>query len=228
MTNQIHPNDHIFNNILNNLGGDRSLAIQNYMDGGRQTAQWLYGLATNYLKRKPRSLLDFASGYGRVTRHLQLGDLDVTASDIHAEAIDFLKENGLSAIKSTTNPDEFDKTLNGRTFDVVCVISFFTHMPRETWTRWLLALRSAIELDGILIFTTHGQHATRQMGVTEIEDDGFFYGRSSEQIDLSLDDYGSTVTTESFVRRRIQECGLRVVFYQEAGAGYQDLWIAAR
>ena len=86
----------------------------------------------------PFKLLEFASGYGCVTRHIKKNpDYDVVSCDIHPQAVDFLRSRiDVKAIQSMHVPEEFapvDK------FDVVFALSFFSHMPKSSFGRWLRA-----------------------------------------------------------------------------------------
>jgi SAM-dependent methyltransferase len=183
---------------------------------------------------RPFSFLDFASGYGRVTRHMKnvIPDAVVTASDIHPAAVEFMRSVGMSAVLSSRVPEEFNP---GQAFDVICVISFFTHLPRETWGRWLRCISRFLKPGGILVFTTHGRAsvpipAMKAMSITmeTVPADGFLYLPVSDQEDLSLYDYGTAITLFEFVCRETLEAGLRIVWFQEAAVGYQDLVVVTR
>ncbi len=107
---------------------------------------------------------------------------------------------------------------------MICAISFFTHMPAATWARWLKSISCFLAREGVLIFTTHGRAALKTMGVERhAVKDGFLFFHHSEQKDLALDDYGSTVSFFEFVFQQAANIGLRVIRFQEAGVGYQDL-----
>ncbi|MER9003868.1 hypothetical protein NKI88_07695 [Mesorhizobium sp. M0317] len=69
--------------------------------------QKLKGILTRHLGRGPFSLLEFASRYGCVTRHLVKGeDIDLVSSD-YPQAISFLaNEFKVKAIQSRSIPEE--------------------------------------------------------------------------------------------------------------------------
>ena len=92
---------------------------------------------------RPIKLLEFASGYGCVTRHLKKNPAyDVVSCDIHPQAVDFLSSRlKVKAIQSVHTPEEFatvDK------FDVAFATSFFSHMPKSSFGRWLKALYNSL------------------------------------------------------------------------------------
>ena len=65
----------------------------------------------------------------------------------------------------------------------------------------------------------------KPMGVTEVGENGFGFFAHSEQKDLDLEKYASTVTLNRFVADAIRSHGLETVVFREAGFGYQDLSI---
>ena len=234
----LHEDDFIFWFIHDQAHmTDKAVAVQDYFLSGRDGAVYVKGLLEEHPTRNllqqggkaghKRSLLEFAAGYGRVTRHFRtaLPDMEVVACDIHPQAVQFLKSLGVDAVTSTHGPAEFDL---GRQFDVIYAFSFFTHMPRATWTPWLEALGRHLTPSGLLIFTTHGRPIQGAMGVSTLESDGFFFHPVSEQKDLDVAEYGNTVTLFDYVHRQAAKTKLRVLQFRESGAGQQDLYIMQR
>lgn len=224
----IHPNDYIFQFELKNPANTHhGKAIENYFEGGAKTTLILKNLINELFpqQKESMSLLEFASGYGRLTRHFArlLPDIDCIACDIHQEAVDYIHSFGGKAILSSTLPEAF---VTGQQFDVVFALSFFTHMPRKTWGRWLQVLSEQVAPGGVLIFTTHGQPSLKLMGVPPFNSEGFWFGEFSDQDDLSSADYGNTATSFNYVYRQLAGTPLSLIRFQEAGFGYQDLYIA--
>jgi SAM-dependent methyltransferase len=218
----IHPEDLLFWST----GAD----VQSYFDSGHATAHTIKGIVDQFPSLpRPFSFLDFASGYGRVSRHFRnvFPDAKVTTCDIHPAAVEFSRSLGLAAVASSAIPEQFDP---GQCFDVICAISFFTHLPRETWGRWLRRICRFLKPGGILIFTTHGRAtlpipALKAMRITgeSVPADGFLYLPVSDQSDLSLYDYGTAITLFEFVFRETLDAGLRIVWFQERVITHQDL-----
>jgi SAM-dependent methyltransferase len=80
---------------------------------------------------------------------------------------------------STRAPEKFNP---GQAFDVICVISFFTHLAGETWGRWLRCISRFLKPGGILVFTAHGRAsvsipAMKAMSITmeSVPADGFLF-----------------------------------------------------
>lgn len=151
-----------------------------------------------------RSFLEFASGHGRFTRHLvkALGAERVVVSDVVADSVDFARVAfGVEGFVSAAVPEDvrWDKQ-----HDVVFVLSLFSHLPASTWSRWLRRIYDMVTPGGVLVFTTHGEAAVRKQDVS-LDADGYFFTPSSESTAIDAQEYGTTFTSEAFVRARIAE-----------------------
>lgn len=231
----IHDQDFIFHFFLEHPRfSTPDAAVREYFDTGRKSAEMLMAILSNDLSvdvAAEKKLLEFASGYGAVTRHLHevLPALDITSSDIHQEANDFIATQiGRRTIPSSSAPESFDSAGD---YDVVFALSFFSHMPKSTWYPWIKALFKAVRIGGNLIFTTHGATTLRLLPTDVVlDDDGFGFMSQSEQGDLEGAEYGTTYTTCRFVVEQLEKlanCELRLV---RAGFwyGHQDLYVATK
>ncbi len=234
---EVHPDDHIFRFIHDDPNRvNKEEAVMEYFQSGRAGADFIKDLleahplsavlATRRHPDRPVSLLEFASGYGRVTRHFRaaIPAAEVTACDIHPAAVDFLHGIGFDACLSAHAPEDFDL---GRRFDVIYAFSFFTHMPRATWTRWLEALGRHLLPGGVLLMTAHGVVSQKLMQIADLDLDldGFFFHAESEQKDLDIAEYGNTITSFDFVYHQLATAKLRLLQFRESGAGQHDLYI---
>ena len=228
----IHPQDFIFLHHKNNPPRDVTEAAGMYYHIGNDSATRLLSL----IDRCPPScvegkvsVLEFAAGYGCVTRHLKLHDrLEVTPCDIHDEAVAFLQAGlGVSGLVSATQPKHLDTS---RGYDVVFALSFFTHMPARTWAVWFEKLFSLVRPGGVFIFTTHGFKPWRDVGSPAIDEHGFWFAPISEQKDLSTDDYGCTISLPHYVFNQI--CMMpeaKLVSYEpDYWGGLQDTFVVRR
>lgn len=226
----IHLDDFIFRFLIENRSFDSlDSAVRYYFVDGRESSRKLSSLLEELgiEQRAPGfSMLEFASGYGCVSRHLtsQFERQALVACDIHEEAVRFLRSRvGMEAILSCSNPADFKVD---RSFDVVFALSFFSHMPRQTWAQWVAALYECLRPAGVLLFTTHGQESARFFGNPVIADDGFWFVADSEQKDLDRSEYGQTIVTEEFVRREVYAVTGQIpdLFREGAWWGHQDLY----
>jgi SAM-dependent methyltransferase len=227
---EIHSEDYIFWNIYDRTPQDKcDTASVEYLDGGLACAKFFSDLISEVRPTKGLRILEFAAGFGRVTRHMKAlrPECTIFGSDIHPAAVTFMKDRlNIEAFASSSNPDDFDGA--GR-FDVIYVISFFTHMPKRTWSLWLAALAKHLLPEGILIFTTHGYPSLPVIRRNvNLDSEGFWFAPFSEQRDLDTAEYGLTVTNFDFVHKQCEALGLRLNRFVESGSGYQDLYVATK
>jgi len=209
-------------------------AVRHYFSDGAESARKLEGIVREHLpsvvSNRKVSILEFASGYGMVTRHLGImpSQAKLVACDIHQQAVDFIRERLQQiAVMSRHLPEEvsFDES-----FDVVFALSFFSHIPEVTFTRWLAALFAAVSPGGILVFTTHGLISRVLFGDITLSDSGFWFRPHSEQSDLDPIEYGSTVTTPAYVVAQLaQVTGASLAEFRRGfWWTHQDLYIVNR
>lgn len=226
----VHPEDLIFQFCVNHDCFDSvDKAIRYYFRQSSESAEKLAALINVYCHQdnKPIKLLEFASGFGAVTRHLinTLPDIEVTACDIHDKAISFIKNKlSVNAKLSSNIPESLSFT---EQFDVVFALSFFSHMPKTTWSRWLLSLVNQVKENGILIFTTQGEISRKNFSNPIVDEDGFWFKAISEQRDLDTNEYGMTVTLEKYVIDEIEKINsVECIYYQEAyWWEHQDVYV---
>jgi glycosyltransferase involved in cell wall biosynthesis len=234
VTPAVHERDQILRFLLNHyVWSEEEGAIEYYFSDGRNSAERLASLLSQLNggngDSPHGSLLEFASGYGCVTRHLTrvLPEVQVVSSDIHSAAVEFLnREIGVDAFLSSTSPEDFDPP--GR-FDAIFALSFFSHMPEATWKRWLAALGNCLAEDGVMIFTTQGLASRQYLGDPVIPERGFWFEPDSEQADLDTSEYGQTIVLTDYVRAQIEALGLELRLHEP---GYwwdhQDLYVVER
>src|SRR5881227_3167136 len=138
--------------------GDRERALFHYFQSGAsiadslgQVLRWRFGEGMG----RVRSLLDFASGYGRVTRFLvrEVPPERVSVADVYADGVRFQAERfGVHGLVSTLRPEDF---VCGERFDAILVTSLFTHLPEERFVAWLRALLGLLNPGGLLAFSAH-------------------------------------------------------------------------
>jgi hypothetical protein len=229
---RVHPDDSIYEFFAGAPQVEDTLAF--YLADGRRSAEHLHqvlGLNSTFLDSDTFDLLEFASGYGCVSRHLPrvLPDANVIASDIHPQAMAFIRDElSMSVALSDHDPQKFNVRAQ---FDVVFALSFFTHMPEQTWGRWLASLFQHTRRGGILVFTTHGaisqrDHFTRAV----LDENGFWFSPESEQPDLDVAEYGSTVTSSDYVHNQVRtQLGTEVSsFVEGTWWRHQDLYVVRR
>jgi len=225
----IHPDDLLFRYWANLPEHPTRIdAVRFYLSTGYSSAELLQqilsgeGIVANF------TMLEFASGYGCVTRHLKklLPECSILASDIHPQAIRFIRTKiGVAAVESHVLPECLGIE---DVFDVVFVLSLFSHLPDKTWGRWLNTLAARVKPGGILVFTTHGG-ASKLLDPQALDREGIWFRPQSDQPDLPWSDYGTTATSFGYVFDKVSQIpGARLVRYHEGiwwCHNHQDVYV---
>jgi SAM-dependent methyltransferase len=150
---------------------------------------------------KLRSVMDFASGYGRLTRILlqKLRPEQIWVSDIYEDAMAWQAENfGVRTVVSSPDPAEFR---HEERHDIVFVGSLFSHLPAKLFHAWLERLYRLVAPGGVLAFSVHDESFLPEDQT--IDPSGLSYFRTSESGSLDTDVYGMSYVTEGFVGEAI-------------------------
>ena len=226
----ISPDDDIFRFFANHPSSLHP--IRDYLADGWRTLAEL----TQLLARLERNLhtcshfLEFACGFGRFTRHLvsALPTNTLHVSDVVPGSVDFLRSQfNVSGFYSSTDPATVSFPPQQH-YDIIFVLSLFSHLPDSTWQAWLTRLFSVVKPGGVLIITTHGEKCATQAGVTLT--DGYAFFPDSESHALSHDVYGCTFTTPEYVDRTISTLAERrsVHHFPAHFWGNQDAYAISR
>ena len=227
---EVHAEDYIFRFLIENkVFETKRDAIRYYFYDGQKSAKMLEELMFSQLDlgKDNTTILEFASGYGCVTRDLVkiLSPDQIVCSDIHPEANEFLSHTfGVRTIQSTVKPQDYPSDL---IFDVVFALSFFSHMPPQLWGEWLERLFHLVNPKGFFVFTTQGLGSGKFHGNPIIPDSGIWFLPDSEQKDLDAHEYGQTIVTIDYVvnqvfsRLRVPFKLIRSEFWWE----HQDLYV---
>lgn len=226
----VHIEDFIFRFVFENpVFPSKESAINYYFSDGRNSAQKVRAALDRWLPARPEpyAILEFASGYGAVTRHAKktLAPNTIHSSDIHPQANQFLTDKfGVKTVQSCVRPEDFKFDVQ---YDMIFVLSFFSHMPKTTWLRWLSALYSGLKAGGVLLFTTHGGLSLKYFPQATLDKKGYWFTQSSEQGDLDVSSYGQAVTLKQFVDEQIATLPLAEHLLYEQGGwwNHQDLFI---
>ncbi len=176
-----------------------------------------------------RSLLDFASGYGRSTRFLvrALAPERITVAEIDPGAVRFQQETlGVRGVAPGAGPESL--RLEGP-FDVVLASSFFSHLPAARFEAWMARLQTIVAPGGVLIFSVHGM---KLLPPGEAQPpSGILFRPVSETLRLEGAEYGTSYVTPEFVRgvtERVAGGGARLLGFPFGLCGFQDLYVLCR
>jgi SAM-dependent methyltransferase len=222
----LHVDDEMLHFFLYTQRYPLEQALAAYFDSGRQIwmtvrqiLSWRFGSA-----RACGRLLDFASGYGRLTRHIvaELPRESVWVSDIYAEGVAFQERTfGVKGIVSASDPR--DLRFETR-FDCILVSSLFTHLPAARFSGWLRRLGAALTPGGMLIFSVHDLSLWRE-GPPPAS--GIAFSPRSESRSLSTEEYGTAWVSEEYVRSTVKAAlgGCAVHRIPRGLANIQDIYV---
>jgi SAM-dependent methyltransferase len=215
--------------FLYSQGHELEQAVAMYLDSGgriwrteRQILAWRFQSLS-----WGGAILDFASGYGRVTRHI-VADVEaerVWVADIYAEGVAFQERHlGVHGMVSTTEPEDFHCD---QRFDAILVSSLFTHLPEPRFIRWLRRLTDLLNPGGVLLFSVHDMSLYPEAVAAGT---GIIFRAHSESGSLDAQDYGTSWVTEAFVRAAVETvagaCPLSRI--PRGLASYQDLYVVLK
>lgn len=194
----IHENDEMYYKAI--LPGYKSadLAARAYIQsGGRMLDVVSQLLELTFGENRNIDFLEFASGYGRFTRHLVqiLASNHIWVSDIYKPAVDWLsQELHVNGFYSAPDPNNIDVN---KQFDFIFVGSLFSHLPESLFVHWLSTLFNLLKEGGILAFSVHDTAISKSPG------EEYVYERWSESDTLSTDIYGMTYVSHDFVQKSV-------------------------
>ncbi|REJ79968.1 MAG: class I SAM-dependent methyltransferase [Acidobacteria bacterium] len=226
----IGDGDEMFDYALAEQHQHRGLALLAYLRSGLTAAETLGQVLERRwatLEEVP-SLLDFAAGWGRVTRFLaprMPGRISV--AEISPRALAFQRDRlGVEVLASQPVPERFTPP---RTYAAVSAFSLFTHLPERTFGPWLERLWSCVAPGGLLVFSTNGEEVL--MGDAALDERGFCFQGVSENRELALGEYGTTWAARHYVASAVGErCRGALSLHHAPRAlwHFQDLWVVAR
>ena len=226
---EIHPDDEMFKVVQQNSHIRHPEAL--YMS----TGQWIHEDTTKVLQSvnvdldSANSLLDFASGYGRVTRFWleQFKETDIWVADVQHAAVDFLSATlGVHGLYPLYEPSH---SLFPRKFDLITVISLFSHLPQIRTKQWLTNLADALEPGGAIVLSFHGVDLL-EPALRVCEKSGILFEPVSESTVLPVSEYGTTYLTHDYLAQLVDGIeGISLVgIYQRGLCGFQDLAVIIR
>jgi SAM-dependent methyltransferase len=226
----LSENDEMYLFALRSHQGNKDRACIEILSTGKQSfnvvrsvAQWKFGGLS-----KINSFLDFASGYGRLTRFLvqELCPENIWVCDIYKNAVRFQAEQfGVNSIVSTLKPEDYhDK----RRYDYIFVASLFSHLPEDSFIGWLRRLYDLLTPEGILVFSVHDTAivpAHLKSGDKEI-----VFAAESESRTLDKNTYGTTYVSETFVRDVIAKVTGKTVYHRKKRVlwSFQDVYVISK
>lgn len=232
----ISKHDYMYQ-FLKTFFADADRAYVEYIISGAHMMKVLKDIVVSTGRRfsNIHAFLDFASGYGRLTRYVVelIDPTQIWISDIKQGAVDFQAQQfGVHGILSVEDPAACSIL---QQFDIIFVGSLFSHLPDETFGKWLKYLYSLLSGDGLLIFTVHDKSLDKNVLLAK-EDIVFL--PVSEEINLISkdgklpgDQYGTTYVNEIYVDKQIKNLQPRPSKYKrliKTMWSWQDVYILSK
>jgi SAM-dependent methyltransferase len=225
---EIDPADEMYAFGLDSLRGSPDAAALLYFSVGRLIADSISSVfAWRFGDRRPRRTLDFAAGFGRVTRFLarRLAPETITVAEIDPAALEFHRR--AFGIDTMLSPPDAASFRPDREYDAVVASSFFSHLSEDRFEPWLARLWSAVSPGGVMAFSTHGPALLPEGGDMAR---GIVFHATSETSRLDPAAYGTSWVTPEFVgeavRRSCEGGALHAIPFGLDGR--QDLYVIAR
>lgn len=217
----IHKNDLMFAFHLNRFPHDAAEALLSYYRVGFSTASNLKIIADKFGLSTGR-LLDFGSGYGRVSRFLPslFPDAECVVSEVKEQAVVFQENDlGLTGLTHGQEPEGFPH----EKYDLILSLSVFTHLPENLFRSWMECLAERLKGTGGLLFTFLDQQRPESKEILKnftSEPSGIEYIRRSEDSYFTFvsdrlkdeEQYGSTFVTRAWLKDLTESLGLRIEF----------------
>ncbi|MFV0280584.1 MAG: class I SAM-dependent methyltransferase [Rhodoblastus sp.] len=179
--------------------------------------------------------LEVGCGYGRIVRELRarLDPARIYVADVIEEGAQFTADEfGATAIPVI---ERSAQTMPAR-FDLVYLLSVYTHLRKDLVARNLAAVTRALKSGGVLVFTTHGQGSAETAERYEqywldknavldgLAREGYYYARYP----YYYDEYGLTWFRDQTMRACVAQAAPELEFVAHHPMdleGHQDIFV---
>lgn len=221
----IHRNDIMFQHHLYHAATDPAEAFVSYCQVGARAARQLAQLCEKH-RLQPQKMLDFGSGYGRVSRFLPhfLPNTEILVSEVKPLALAFQKKNfDFKAVHHSETASSFPH----RGFDLIFALSVFTHLPEESFKEWFETLANCLNPGGILVFSFNNLERISAANNGRI----YFTGQSEDSSFIVSDrladqeKYGLTFVSKEFLSGLADQGNASLDFYGSLFSGKQEVGV---
>ncbi len=219
----VHKNDIMFLYHLYHHQSDTEEAFKSYYRVGLNIAESCADQINKHTAEK-QSILDFGSGYGRVSRFLPFffPNANIFISEIKPDALLFQKEEfGFETVAHTHLAESFPT----KSFDIIIAGSVFTHLPQDLFEKWYAVLCKSINKKGMVMFSYNdieriASPNNPDIHYTSQSEDSFF--RVSDRL---ADDntYGLTFVSQNYLSKLAKDNGLEIYFEKEVQLAKQKI-----
>ena len=139
---------------------------QTYHEMGLKHSRLVSDLIREFAAEKEIKICEWGCGPARVIRHLdEIGGIEkveLFGTDYNERSINWCSKN-IKNVHFSKNNLEPPLTFEDAYFDCIYAISIFTHLSEKMHHAWVKELSRILKPNGILIFTTHGDHSAEKL-----------------------------------------------------------------
>lgn len=224
----IHRNDIMFHYHLLQVEGEMLPALFSHYAVGARFLTKVNELLSE-IGHKPPKILDFGSGYGRVSRFIPQvwPSSEVWVSEVKTEAMEFQENKlGFKVIKHNQNPESF----HAETFDLILALSVFSHLPESSFRGWVDVLIAHLAPGGKLIFSFNALKKPHKRGET------FRYLPNSEDLhfphisnaNLDSEEYGHAFISRDLIIAIAESADIELSFLDNRLSPQQETVLISR
>lgn len=138
---------------------DAAWKISHYFAVGGDALRIIVQALVANRRDPPRSILDFPSGSGRVTRHLRafFPVARIVACDLYGSHVDFCRDH--LGVEGRVSQENLVELAFNEQFDLIFCGSLLTHLPEPLFFAAIDLLARSLTDRGIAIVTLQGRHA---------------------------------------------------------------------
>jgi len=144
-----------------------------YFNSGNSLAKLFADLILKHSRQRSAdiAILEWGCGPGRIIRHLPglLSEATIFGTDYNSKSIAWAS-SAIDNVQFKTNQLTPPLPYADEKFDVVYCCSVFTHLSEEMHHAWFEELMRVIKPNGLVIFTTHGDHFKGKLLKGELEE----------------------------------------------------------
>ena len=133
--------------------------LEHYFKVGANALNIIISALLNNKLEPPRTILDFPSGSGRVTRHLKsfFPAANIVVCDLYEDHINFCVDN--LGVEGKLSDEFFENIQFDQQFDLIFCGSLLTHLPLNSIRQALALISRSLSDRGIAVVTFHGRHS---------------------------------------------------------------------
>ncbi len=212
---------------------DADWKIPHYFAVGDDALRIIVNALIAHRREPPRSILDFPSGSGRVTRHLCafFPETRIVASDLYPSHVDFCRT--AFGVTGRLSQEDLSALDFQERFDLIFCGSLLTHLPEPLFMAAIDLLIRSLSDRGIAVVTLQGRHSVHiqrhkwkylddrlfDIALEGMQRTGFGYVDYDHDFRQTFDRqarYGITLIRPDWVMQRLQATTeVRILSYTE-------------